>query len=438
MKINWVKWYFAVSLLLIVFIFGIVAGNKRLFPHDQLLQGWVAAKDWLKDNNFIHYFGIRPEKFIRRAKHEGAGVTVYVPEKTQPGVTLLTGMWDDTNGINLIDLDGSVIHEWRVSFNKIFPDASHLQRPISDWDAAIHGAHMYPNGDVLFNFDNKGLVKIDKCSNVVWKMPYLTHHSIYEEKGGNLWVPVRKNHDKPHKKFPLLKPKYVEEFLLKISPDGKILRKISLLEVFFNSGKYMVLSATGKLDTRLSGNFTHFNDIEILEENMADQFPLFNAGDIMVSIRNQNMIVVIDSVTEKIKWWMQGPFGRQHDPDFLPDGTISLFDNQSDNADGKDLGGSRILNIDPVTRKVKVVYKGNKEIPFYTEVQGKHQHLANGNILITESLSGRAFEITSSGEIVWSYINRYDEDEVYRLSQAARVDNKYGNFARTGEACPQN
>jgi len=63
-KGNWVKLYFAVSLLLIVFIFGIVTGNKRLFPHDPLLQGWVAAKDWIKDNNFNHYFGIRPEKFI--------------------------------------------------------------------------------------------------------------------------------------------------------------------------------------------------------------------------------------------------------------------------------------------------------------------------------------------------------------------------------------
>ena len=126
-KKNWVKLYFLISLLLIAFIFGIVSGSKKLFPHDPLLLGWIAAKDWIKDNNFNHYFGLRPEKFIHPARHEGSGVTVYVPDKTQAGITLITAMWDNQNGIDLIGPDGSLVHQWRVSFNDIWPHALHLE-----------------------------------------------------------------------------------------------------------------------------------------------------------------------------------------------------------------------------------------------------------------------------------------------------------------------
>lgn len=438
LKKNWLKIYFLISLCLIVFVFGIVTGSKNLFPHDQLLQGWVAAEDWFANNNFKHYLGLRPEKFIHPSRHEGSGVTVYIPDKTQPGITLLTGMWDELNGINLIRPDGSLIHKWRVSFNDIWPNPPHVKKNAgtSDWDTAIHGVLLYPNGDILFNFEYRGLAKVDKCSNVVWKLSRVTHHSIYENAEKNLWVPARNFHEQPEKRFPLLHPPFTEEMLLKISPDGKVLREISILDVFFNSDMAYLLTANSRPQTRLTGHITHMNDIEILEKSMADQFPLFQAGDIMVSLRWLNMIIIIDSITEKIKWSMTGPYIRQHDPDFLPNGKISVFDNRSDGHEGSVFGGSRILSIDPVTRQVEVLYGSNSKNPFYTEIQGKSQHLPNGNILMSEPLAGRAFEVDSSGEIVWSYINRYDEDEVYRLTDAVRLDESFGNFAEEPVKCP--
>lgn len=148
----------------------------------------------------------------------------------------------------------------------------------------------------------------------------------------------------------------------------------------------------------------------------------------MVSVRNLNLIVIIDAVTEKIKWSMTGPYIRQHDPDFLGNGQISVFDNRADSKGGKILGGSRILSIDPATRKVHVLYEGSDKNSFYTTICGKCQHLPNGNILIVESDAGRVFEVTPSGQIVWSYINRYDEDEVYRVLEAIRLPKSYKNF----------
>jgi hypothetical protein len=179
----------------------------------------------------------------------------------------------------------------------------------------------------------------------------------------------------------------------------------------------------------------HVNDIKILEKRVAGKFPLFKVGDIMVSMRNLNLIVVIDQSTKKIKWSMTGPYIRQHDPDFLDNGRISVYDNRSDYADGKILGGGRILSIDPVTRKVDTVYEGDSQNSFFSNLRGKHQYVLNGNILITEYDAGRIFEVAPSGEVVWSYINRYDEDEVYRVSEGMRYAAHYSKFAGGPSKC---
>jgi hypothetical protein len=181
---------------------------------------------------------------------------------------------------------------------------------------------------------------------------------------------------------------------------------------------------------------THMNDIKILEKPIAAKFPLFKAGDIMVSMRNLNLIVVIDRSTKKIKWSMTGPYIKQHDPHFLPTGRISVYDNRADFADGKILGGSRILSIDPVTRDVKTVYEGDARNSFFSNTQGEHQYLPNGNILITEPYAGRVFEVKPSGDVVWSYINRYDQDEVYRVAGGQRYPISYGKFTTVADRCP--
>ena len=129
--------------------------------------------------------------------------------------------------------------------------------------------------------------------------------------------------------------------------------------------------------------------------------------------------MVFDPDTEVIQWYQHGPWLRQHDPDFLPDGTISIFNNRTD------FGSSNIMIIDPVTRQVEIAYEGTRARPFYTAIRGKHQYLANGNLLITSSQAGRVFEVTPAGEIVWEYVNRYDRDRVAIVSNAIRYDPTY-------------
>jgi hypothetical protein len=95
--------------------------------------------------------------------------------------------------MQLIDMEGVLLHQWKVSLNKIWPNAEHLEKQPKDFQQGIHGAILYKNGDVIFSFRRTGIVKIDKCSNVIWKLPYRGHHSLYEDKKGNIWFPSVKS-----------------------------------------------------------------------------------------------------------------------------------------------------------------------------------------------------------------------------------------------------
>ena len=442
-KNNWHKIYFALAVMMIVFLLGMISGALHLFPFPQIQNSILAFKDLTTERNYVHYAGIRPEKFIRPAREniKGEGVTLYNKESAQQGLTFITSMWDHSNGMNLIDMDGNVLHEWRVSFNDIWKDDKTWPiKEIGDWDTDIHGAILYLNGDVVFNFEYDSLIKIDQCSNVIWKLKGLfTHHSVEQDNAGNLWVAGKGRLLEPDSRFPFLKAPIEEDFILKVSPEGKVLEKISILEVLYQSEYYSVLFADGvSILSRKAEGITHLNDIEILDASIADSYSQFNAGDILVSLRNLNLLMVIDSKSKKIKWTQTGPYLRQHDPDFIGNGLIGLFDNRADGfaSTGSFFGGSRILSINPVTREIKTLYEGSPQNPFYTFVRGKQQFLDKGNILISEHGAGRSFEINSNQKIVWSYVNRYNENAVYKLTEATRYPLTYANFLNEKRECP--
>jgi outer membrane protein assembly factor BamB len=77
---------------------------------------------------------------------------------------------------------------------------------------------------------------------------------------------------------------------------------------------------------------------------------------------------------------------------------------------------SRVLEINPVTLEVVWTYRAAN---FFSTNISSAQRLPNGNTLITEGAPGRVFEVTSSGDIVWEYMNAPGEsargsNSVYR------------------------
>jgi hypothetical protein len=430
---HWDKLAFAAACALLVYLTGVATAHYRLFPYTVVRGAVVAAEDWRA--HWRSYLGMAPTKFLVPAEGDDRGVFVHVPGAPEPGLTLLSGISKEgVVGLRLIDLEGIVRHRWQASFSEIWPSPEHVRGralPANDWDTEIHGAVLLPGGDVVFNFDRYGLQRLDACGEIVWKLPYMTHHSVFVGDDGNLWVPGVRYHAGPAPALPGIVPPFEEDTVLEVSPDGEILREISLLELFYANELEALLFANGlhTIDGGSHKDLLHLNDIDVLSASNAGAFPLFEAGDIMISLRNLNLLLVIDPASEMVRWTQTGPWIRQHDPDFLPDGRVIVFDNRRDGRDGQTFGGSRILTIDPVTREVQTVYEGSDEEPFFTGVKGKQQPLANGNVLIAEAERGRVLEVAPDGRIVWSYISPFDEDHVAKVSDALRYPEDHADFA---------
>lgn len=425
---HWDKALFTLSIGLLIFGYGMAAGRYNLFPANIVNTAVDTLREWRK--YWRHYLRIRPEQYIVTAQYPGEGVTVYDRESTAEGVNFLASLWDETLGFRLLAMDGTELHRWDVSLNEIFPDQSHLEQWRHDMDTVIHGMHLFPNGDVVFNFERIGLVRIDYCGEVVWALPNYAHHSVFVDDAGDIWVSGDVAAGHLRSGLLAIETPVIDELIIKLSPDGEELRRISILDAIYASGYEGLLLSKGidgiRHAERDGPDILHLNDVETLGRSMAAAFPMFNAGDIMISLRNISAVLVLDGDSAAVKWAMVGPFLAQHDPDFRPDGTISIFDNRRFDTD---MGGrpqqSRIVVVDPATSAASVAYGDDPSQAFYSGKAGKHQTLANGNILITETLSGRAFEVTANGTVVWEFIHRWDEDEAVNISEAQRYPSDY-------------
>ncbi|MGD9869137.1 MAG: arylsulfotransferase family protein, partial [Hyphomicrobiales bacterium] len=271
---------FGLGLAVFVFLGGIYVGWHRLPPTAEIQDAFDAAHDW--NAHWRSYLGLKPTKHVRPDRFSGPDMPAKVSPRAQPGVTLLTGMFDQEVGARLVSLDGKVVHRWPIRFDRIWSDATHLESselPLNNWDSMIHGTILYRNGDLVFNFSDLGLVRLDRCAEVVWRLPYRTHHSAVENDSGNLWVAGLKGMQTAHDpRFPGLDPPFRDETILQVSPEnGRILREISLLEVIYRSRYEGVLFANGLNLPNPPGwdvpDPLHLNHVEVLSAALAPAFP---------------------------------------------------------------------------------------------------------------------------------------------------------------------
>jgi hypothetical protein len=180
----------------------------------------------------------------------------------------------------------------------------------------------------------------------------------------------------------------------------------------------------------------HLNKIAELSSELAEDFPLFETGDLLLSIREMNLIMVIDPDNETIKWWQIGPWLRQHDPEFKRGGLLTLFNNNTYRTDLKegdisDVSSPRVSNIidvNPLSGEYKILYGGKAEQKLLTVIRGKQEITPSGGLLITEFEGGRVFETDTNGHIIWEYINRYDSDHVAEITEARLYPANYFNI----------
>jgi outer membrane protein assembly factor BamB len=210
---------------------------------------------------------------------------------------------------------------------------------------------------------------------------------------GDILVLTREAHVVPE--FDPERP-VLEDFVTLLDREGREKRRFSLLEALDRS-PFRALAAAARARR---GDVLHTNSLEVLGQVGAGLPAAFRAGRLLVSSRTLSFIGVVDPEREELLWTMQGAFREQHDPKLLPSGRILLFDNA-----GRGVDASRVLELDPATGATLWEFGGTPAAPFVSRTCGTAERLANGNTLVTESDSGRAFELAPDGAIVWEFWN---------------------------------
>jgi hypothetical protein len=418
---------FAVSTAALSFLYGAAVMHFRVFPYDLM----KLARDGYDEI---------------RARLEGR--TEYSRRDANADRTPIRRLSEAQDGVNLItrvaaggqlsaliaDMDGRTIHEWMIDWFTLWPDATHVPdrvKPVSRPGTHIHGAVVMPNGDLVFNFENQGLVRLDLAGRVVWRLAYLTHHSVFLSEDGHLWVSGIRDHDTPDPRFPGRAVPFNEYTALEVSPDGKVLHEWSIEDLLVKNGYGGLFEMAARPHSSREGNeyLLHLNDVEPFPAGMAPGF--FGPGDVVVSLRNINTVFVFNTNTQKITFVSTGQFGAQHDPDFMDGNRLSVFDNLGVRPAASPRQ-SRIVILNAPEGTVEVAYEGTPEHPFFTNTMGKSQWLANGNLLVTESRRGRAFEVNQKGETVWEYLNAVGDGMVGIVEEVTRLPASYGRLYPQG------
>jgi hypothetical protein len=276
-----------------------------------------------------------------------------------------------------------------------------------------------PNGDIVFNFENLGLVRLNWKGEVIFKCAYPTHHSVYEDEFGVFWVPGQIYHQQPLVDFPHFKVPFKDDTIVSISSSGERLSEISVMQLLKKNGYegLLYMSTTSSRGPMVTGDIFHLNDVEVFPTTLLEG--VFKHGDVMISLRNINTILVYNPSDLKIRFIMVGQFVRQHDPDFIDGNTISVFDNH--HVGPKSFGHqSKIKLVSAVDHSVTSYFTDEDDVPFYTNIMGKHQWLENGNLLVLESRNGRVFEVSPEKQIVWQYNNLIPNTSLVALLQGAQ------------------
>jgi hypothetical protein len=138
----------------------------------------------------------------------------------------------------------------------------------------------------------------------------------------------------------------------------------------------------------------HANAVEILDAHHAG---LWGDGDVLVSLRNLNVIAVLDLTAQVVRWlWGPGELSGQHQPSVLPGGTVLVFDN------GRAVGRSRVLEIDPISGQIVWQFSASPPESMFSAIAGGCEELPGGTILISDAQGGRGIEVTRDGRTAWT------------------------------------
>ncbi|WP_404406154.1 arylsulfotransferase family protein [Pelagibacterium halotolerans] len=398
------------SLAVIAVIYGIVSSWWGWFPAPQV---GLAHRTYLDlSKNWQNDLALVPTRHLVMPGGADAG-----PERglsgvptgaTSGGYTLVAGLSENQDqsfhAVRLYDGEGNEVHRWPIYYDL-------LDEEKEPQNVMLHGMEVFEDGSLAVTFDaGNAIARIDACGQPMWTVNGNFHHTITRDGEGQLLT-------------------WRNDGVIWLDENtGEILHTLDVkgdMMVADNGSQRALLNIRTRTPESDQGEVRflvdpfHPNDAEPLRTDLANAFPMFETGDVLISLRELNLLAVADPETGRFKWWQVGPWFKQHDPDFQPDGTITVYDNSTG------LGASRVLRIRPGEDGIETVFAGSEEIPFYSWRRGKHQVLPDGNVLLTEAEGGRVLEVAPDGDLVWERHMVWDEEHNLIITEARYVPDDF-------------
>jgi hypothetical protein len=343
------------------------------------------------------------EQWAESAPAEGeGGVLRSDPARAFPGASLYSST--TRASAQLVALDGAIVHRWQDP-----------ARRAKGWDHVELG----PDGS-LFAIDGNGvLLKWTWDSRLAWRADLGAHHDLAVAEDGRVLVLTQARRDLPGASPPL---PIVDNAITTLSARGERLADFWLGDVLgpllpagriADVARHVAAHPDPKDQDPKALDVFHTNSLAILPRDLPG---VGERGDVLLSVRGLDLVAVVDLDPPRIAWsWGPGELELQHDASILENGHFLVFDN------GRRRRWSRVLELDPRARRIVWEYGSAPEQRFFSAKRGGAQKLPNGNVLVTDSESARAFEVTPAGEIVWEFLNPEREGArraaIYRMTR---------------------
>lgn len=342
------------------------------------------------------------------------GVSLYAPDMAWQGPTVMS--FGHAPEARVLDMDGTVLHRWCLPYRVSFPDQwEQLQRG----DASTGANHWrrveaFNDGTLLAIHEGRGIVRMTASSEVLWTIDNRAHHDIEPLDDGRVAVltrspePIRSLHPTRN-----VLSDYIDVIDL---ASGTRHERVPVLRALLDS-KWSD-DAVGP--HKRSGDVLHTNAVRYIEDPTKTVLPLGSDPVYLVSMREPSALAAIDARTHEAVWFWQDTFDKQHDPRILSDGRLALFDNRGVWPSSRVLVYGEELGLAWTLRQ-------SADLPLQSYSLGAVRELGNGNLLVTESEYGRAFEIVpTTRDVVWQYNVPFragkDDELVAVLFLADRVD----------------
>jgi len=414
------KVWFWLAILVVGFLWGIACVHFKIFPYSILQNAKQAAEAWSwvlegQPTTFVGFEGTRSDPPGPRPLTTTTPEFILIgggPKENLPACPDFGCLaW-------IMDRQGTIRHTWQIDPRVIIDGMSGYSGAVTPDNLKPHDWHLSAEGDLFVIFESIGtypyggsIAKFDWHGTLIWSTNNRAHHWMTVDQNGLMYMPALKTAATP---FLLGNTKAELECdqggveidtINVVNPSGEVVEEIDVLERLLAHGLVGLLK-----DTASDCDPLHLNFVQVVGPELARSVAELNAGDLLLSVRNINALMLLGAGKRDIKWLLVGHTARQHSPRPNLHGDILIFDNYGG---PRAFGGSRLAKTRVGWRSVETVFptpQSDPNIDFFSKQAGHIvRHRAANRVLVALTAPGRILEIDlDGGDVIWEYHKQFD------------------------------